>query len=61
MWVQIPPGLSEMPPLDVLGAQHIPAEHVLKADWMYDIDQLDATEFYQELELPITGTHRCPG
>jgi hypothetical protein len=50
-----------MPPLDVLGAQHIPAEHVLKADWMYNIEQLDATEFYQELELPITGTHRCPG
>ncbi len=28
---------------------------------MYDIAQLDARGFYQELEHPITGAHRYPG
>ena len=41
--------------VDTLGAQHIPAERVLTADRMYDIAQLDARGFYQELEHPVTG------
>ncbi len=42
-------------------AQRIPVEQVLTADRMYDIAQLDARGFYQELEHPITGVHRYPG
>ena len=47
--------------VDVLGAQHVPAEQVLAADRMYDVAQLDARGYYQELEHPITGVHRYPG
>ena len=47
--------------IDVLDAQGIPVEQVLTADRMYDIPQLDARRFYQELEHPITGVHRYPG
>jgi crotonobetainyl-CoA:carnitine CoA-transferase CaiB-like acyl-CoA transferase len=28
---------------------------------MYDIPQLDARGYYQELEHPVTGSHRYPG
>ncbi len=28
---------------------------------MYDIPQLDARGYYQEVEHPITGPHRYPG
>jgi crotonobetainyl-CoA:carnitine CoA-transferase CaiB-like acyl-CoA transferase len=28
---------------------------------MYDIPQLDARGYYDELEHPITGSHRYPG
>jgi crotonobetainyl-CoA:carnitine CoA-transferase CaiB-like acyl-CoA transferase len=45
----------------VLGAQHVPVELVLTADRMYDIPQLDARHYYQEVEHPITGPHRYPG
>ena len=47
--------------VDILTAQCIPAERVLTADRMYDIAQLDARGYYQELEHPITGVHRFPG
>ncbi len=47
--------------VDALSAYQIPAERVLTADRMYDIAQLDARGFYQELEHPITGPHRYPG
>jgi crotonobetainyl-CoA:carnitine CoA-transferase CaiB-like acyl-CoA transferase len=45
----------------ILGAHHIPAEQLLTPDRMYDIGQLDAREYYQQLEHPITGPHRYPG
>ncbi len=47
--------------VDILSAQHIPAEQVLTADRMYDIAQLDERGFYQTLEHSITGEHRYPG
>ena len=42
-------------------AQGIPAEQVITGDQMYDIPQLDARGFYEELAHPITGSHRYPG
>jgi crotonobetainyl-CoA:carnitine CoA-transferase CaiB-like acyl-CoA transferase len=53
--------LSPSELVDILTAQHIPADQVLTADRMYKIAQLDARGFYQELEHPITGAHRYPG
>jgi crotonobetainyl-CoA:carnitine CoA-transferase CaiB-like acyl-CoA transferase len=53
-----------LPPTEVvemLAAQRIPAEQVLTADRMYDVAQLDARGYYQELEHPVTGVHRYPG
>ncbi len=47
--------------VDVLSAQHVPAEQVLTAERMYDIPQLDARGYYEEVEHPITGPHRYPG
>lgn len=47
--------------VDALTAQSIPAEQVLTPDQMYDIAQLDARGFYEEIEHPITGSHRYPG
>lgn len=47
--------------VDVLRAQHVSAELVLTADRMYDVPQLDARNYYQEVEHPITGPHRYPG
>ncbi|KHO21204.1 CaiB/BaiF CoA transferase family protein [Mycolicibacterium setense] len=44
-----------------LTARGVPAERVLTPDRMYDIEQLDARGFYQELRHPITGDHRFPG
>jgi crotonobetainyl-CoA:carnitine CoA-transferase CaiB-like acyl-CoA transferase len=53
--------LSPAEVVDILSAQGVPAEHVLTADRMYDIAQLDARGFYQALEHPVTGVHRYPG
>ncbi len=47
--------------VDALGARRVPAEQVLTPDSMYDIPQLDARGFYEELEHPVTGLHRYPG
>ncbi|TNC79281.1 MAG: acyl-CoA hydratase, partial [Oleiphilus sp.] len=44
-----------------LSMRGVPAEPILRADRMYDVEQLDARSFYQELEHPITGRHRFPG
>jgi crotonobetainyl-CoA:carnitine CoA-transferase CaiB-like acyl-CoA transferase len=45
----------------ILGAQHVPAEQVMTADRMYDLTQLDARGYYEEVEHPVTGPHRYPG
>ena len=47
--------------IDALGARHIPGEQVLTPDRMYDIPQLDARGYYEEVEHPVTGPHRYPG
>ncbi len=44
-----------------LATRGVPAERVLTSDRMYDLDQLDARGFYEEVEHPITGRHRFPG
>ena len=46
--------------VNVLNAQHVPAEQVLTAERMYDIPQLDARGYYQEVEHPITGPLSVP-
>ncbi len=47
--------------IDGMSAQHVSAELVLTPDRMYDVPQLDARNYYQEVEHPITGPHRYPG
>ncbi len=47
--------------VDALGARRIPAEQVLTPDRMYDLPQLDARGYYEEVEHPVTGPHRYPG
>jgi crotonobetainyl-CoA:carnitine CoA-transferase CaiB-like acyl-CoA transferase len=47
--------------VDVLSAQHVSTELVRTSDRMYDVPQLDARNYYQEVEHPITGPHRYPG
>lgn len=47
--------------VDELVRRGVPAERVLTADRMYDIDQLDARGYYVELAHPITGRSRFPG
>jgi len=47
--------------VNILGARHVPAELVLTADRMYNIPQLDARGYYEEVEHPLTGPHRYPG
>jgi crotonobetainyl-CoA:carnitine CoA-transferase CaiB-like acyl-CoA transferase len=39
----------------------VPAERLLAADRMYDVDQLDARGFYEDLQHPLTGRERFPG
>ncbi|OBI48994.1 CaiB/BaiF CoA-transferase family protein [Mycobacterium sp. E787] len=47
--------------VEALAAQGIPAERVITGERMYEIAQLDARGFYQELVHPVTGSHRYPG
>jgi crotonobetainyl-CoA:carnitine CoA-transferase CaiB-like acyl-CoA transferase len=47
--------------VDTLSARHVPVEQVLTPDRMYDLPQLDAREYYEEVEHPVTGPHRYPG
>lgn len=44
-----------------LRARHVPAERVMTADGMYEIEQLDVRGYYEAFEHPITGRHRYPG
>lgn len=43
------------------GQHGVPAERLLTAAQMYDVAQLDARGFYQDLDHSITGRHRFPG
>jgi len=45
----------------ILDAHNIPVEPVMTPDRMYDVTQLDARGYYEEVEHPITGPHRYPG
>jgi crotonobetainyl-CoA:carnitine CoA-transferase CaiB-like acyl-CoA transferase len=47
--------------IDAFDAQGIRVEQVLTAEAMYDVPVLEAREYYQQLEHPITGAHRYPG
>jgi crotonobetainyl-CoA:carnitine CoA-transferase CaiB-like acyl-CoA transferase len=47
--------------IDVLDTQGVSAEQVLTAEGMYDVPVLEARNYYQSLEHPITGAHRYPG
>jgi crotonobetainyl-CoA:carnitine CoA-transferase CaiB-like acyl-CoA transferase len=47
--------------MEALAAQGVPVERVITGDRMYDIPQLDARGFYEELVHPVTGSHRYPG
>jgi crotonobetainyl-CoA:carnitine CoA-transferase CaiB-like acyl-CoA transferase len=47
--------------VNALSAQHVPAEQVLTPGRMYDIAQLDARGYYEEVEHPVTGPHGYPG
>lgn len=47
--------------IEALAVQGIPVERVITGERMYEIAQLDARGFYQELVHPITGPHRYPG
>lgn len=42
------------------GRHGVPAERLLTADRMYDVEQLDARGFYQDLDHSITGRQRFP-
>jgi crotonobetainyl-CoA:carnitine CoA-transferase CaiB-like acyl-CoA transferase len=44
-----------------LSEQRLPVAQVLTAERMYELPQLDARNFYQELKHPVTGPHRYPG
>lgn len=46
---------------DRLRQRGVPAERILTADRMYDVDQLDARGFYEALEHPFSGRQRFPG
>lgn len=46
---------------DALRRRGVPAERLLTGDRMYDVDQLDARGFYEELEHPLSGRQRFPG
>jgi crotonobetainyl-CoA:carnitine CoA-transferase CaiB-like acyl-CoA transferase len=47
--------------VDALSERRVPAERLMTPGRMYDVPQLDARGYYQELEHPITGPHRFPG
>ncbi|AGB22434.1 putative acyl-CoA transferase/carnitine dehydratase [Mycobacterium sp. JS623] len=47
--------------IEGLGAHGVPAEQVMTPDRMYELPQLDARRYYDEVEHPITGKHHYPG
>jgi crotonobetainyl-CoA:carnitine CoA-transferase CaiB-like acyl-CoA transferase len=57
-WTAAWPAAEIVAVLDECG---VPAERVIVPEQMYDITQLDARGFYQDLEHAITGRHRYPG
>ncbi|MEE2851893.1 MAG: CoA transferase [Actinomycetota bacterium] len=46
---------------EALRRRGVPAERILTADRMYDVDQLGARGFYEELEHRLAGRQRFPG
>ncbi len=46
---------------DMLRRRGVPAERLMTADRMYDVDQLAARGFYTDLEHRLTGRMRFPG
>jgi crotonobetainyl-CoA:carnitine CoA-transferase CaiB-like acyl-CoA transferase len=46
---------------DALVHRGVPAERLLTADRMYDVDQLDARGYYVDLDHPLAGRLRFPG
>lgn len=46
---------------ETLRRRGVPAERLLTADRMYDVDQLEARGYYQELDHPLAGRQRFPG
>ena len=47
--------------VDALAARGVPAERLMTAGRMYDVPQLEARGYYEELVHPLTGPHRFPG
>lgn len=47
--------------VDELARRGVPAERLLAPDRMYDVAQLDARDFYEELVHPLSGRIRFPG
>lgn len=47
--------------VDALSTRGVPAERLLTGDRMYEVPQLDARGYYQEIDHPVTGRHRFPG
>jgi len=47
--------------VELLRARGVPAERVLVADDMYDVEHLNTRGYYESVEHPITGVHRYPG
>ena len=47
--------------VEELVGRGVPAERILTSDRMYDVEQLDARGYYEELVHPITGRNRFPG
>ncbi|UXA20729.1 CaiB/BaiF CoA-transferase family protein [Mycobacterium sp. SMC-4] len=47
--------------VEQLGSRGVPAGRLLTADRMYDVEQLAARGYYQELEHPVSGRLRYPG
>ncbi|GFG50238.1 acyl-CoA hydratase [Mycolicibacterium agri] len=46
---------------EALLARGVPAQRLMTADRMYDVDQLEARGFYEELDHRIAGRQRFPG
>ncbi|ULE34474.1 CaiB/BaiF CoA transferase family protein [Mycobacterium sp. IDR2000157661] len=46
---------------DALRRRGVPAERLLTGDRMYDVDQLEARGFYEDLDHQIAGRQRFPG
>jgi crotonobetainyl-CoA:carnitine CoA-transferase CaiB-like acyl-CoA transferase len=46
---------------DAFRRRGVPAERLLTADRMYDVDQLEARGFYEDLHHPLSGRQRFPG